>query len=254
GRDAAARTFMNRLRSALPKLPIALSSYRYPTYHPTFPWVPFLEKVDINMPQVYWVEAANPGEQLLRCQREFQAITPFRPIIPTGSAYLQGSWRPTPAQITEFMDTARSLNMAAANFWEWAHTRQYLPDLWDTIAAYSWPAAGACADLLQCYFAALNARSLDQLSALYLDNAVIVTAERTIQGAAAIREWFAALFQQLPNAVFKLGAQRGDLSTGALHFSWTASTSAGTIASGQDSLGIVDRKIAYHYAYFTRSS
>ena len=55
GRDAAARQFMSRLRLALPNFPIALSSFRYPTYHPAFPWQAFLERVDINMPQVYWV-------------------------------------------------------------------------------------------------------------------------------------------------------------------------------------------------------
>ncbi len=139
GRDEVARRFMRLLRQALPTFPMALSSYRFPTYHPQFPWQAFLEKVDINMPQVYWVQAHNPGEQLTRCLREFQAITPFRPLIPTGAAFKQGDWQPTSAEIVEFLDTARQLNLSAANFWEWGHTRLYLPALWTTIATYNWP-------------------------------------------------------------------------------------------------------------------
>nr|MBI2905973.1 hypothetical protein [Chloroflexota bacterium] len=60
GKSAAARTFMSALRASLPNLPIALSSYRYPSYHTTLPWREFLEKCDLNMPQVYWEQAHNP--------------------------------------------------------------------------------------------------------------------------------------------------------------------------------------------------
>lgn len=250
GRDVAARLFMSRLRAALPTFPIALSSFRFPTYHPTFPWQAFLEQCDINMPQVYWVGAHNPGDQLIRCLREFEAITPFRPIIPTGSAYLQGDWQPTPAEMVEFMDTARDLNMAAANFWEWAHTRLYLPQLWDAIAAYDWPVDPSTQDIVPRYFAALNAHSPAQAALLYAANGVHVTPQRTIQGTTAIHLWYETLFSQiLPGATFTLVEESG--TQGSRHFTWTATSSAGTVSDGQDTFGLVDGRIVYHYTQFT---
>lgn len=250
GRDAAARLFMSLLRAALPTFPIALSSFRFPTYHPTFPWQAFLELCDINMPQVYWVDAHNPGDQLIRCLREFEAITPFRPIIPTGSAYLQGDWQPTPAEMVEFMDTARDLNMAAANFWEWAHTRLYLPALWTAIADYDWPVDPSSQDIVPRYFAALNAHSAAQVALLYAGNGVHVTPQRTLQGTTAIHQWYEALFGQiLPNASFTLVEETG--TQGSRHFTWTATSSAGAVSDGQDTFGLVDGRIVYHYTQFT---
>lgn len=250
GRETAARTFMARLRAALPNLPIVLSSYRYPTYHPDLPWQAFLESCDYNMPQVYWVEAHNPGAQLTRCLREFQAITPYRPIIPTGSAYLQGSWMPTPADVTEFLNTARSLNMQAANFWEWYHTRIFLPELWQTISAYDWSGGVSEEDMPDRLIAALNSRSPEAAAALYDANAVHVTNARTIQGSAAILQWYWTLLTTtLPGATFTLGAESGQ--PGSRRFTWTAASVAHSVNDGEDSLGMVDGKIVYHYTRFT---
>ena len=250
GRDEAARQFMTLLRQALPGFPIALSSYRFPTYHPALPWEEFLEKCDYNMPQVYWVEAHNPGEQLIRCVSEFQAINPFRPIIPTGSAYLQGSWQPTSEEIIEFLNTARNLNLSAANFWEWGHTRLNLPHLWDTIAAYTWPVNPDDRDILERYFQALNAHNPDLLVNLYNDNSVHVTPQRTIHGKNAIRYWYASMFDQLlPGAVFTLGENSSGL--GSREFAWSAVSTAGNVIDGLDSLGLVNDKITYHYSQFT---
>jgi hypothetical protein len=57
GRDAAAANYMGRLRSGLgDDFTIGLSSYRYPSFHAEFPWRAFLEKCNLVMPQVYWME------------------------------------------------------------------------------------------------------------------------------------------------------------------------------------------------------
>ncbi len=252
GRDEAAAAYMSQLRIGLPNLPIALSSYRYPTYHPTLPWRQFLEKCDYNMPQVYWVEAHNPADQLIRSLREFQAISPFRPIIPTGSAYQQGSWAPTTSEILEFLQTARNLNMSAANFWEWGHTKLYLPALWDAVSSYSWPLDETNVDIIVQYFASLNEHDSARIAALYASNGVHVDADRTLQGTEAIRGWYQALFNQvLPNAMFELVELEGDQSTRS--FTWTAESSAGNVTNGGDSMGIVGGKIVYHYSYFSVS-
>lgn len=251
GKDAAARLFMDLLRQALPVFPMALSSFRYPNYHPMLPWEAFLEKCDYNMPQVYWELAHNPGEQLIRCVNEFLKITPFRPIIPTGAAYMRGDWEVTSDDIIEFFNTARTLNLEAANFWEWGHTRLYLPHLWFTISDYAWSVEGDDRDVVIRYFEALNAHSIDLLLDLYHPNAVLVNYERTIQGQDAIRAWYGSFFNEiLPNGTFVLGEYSSDLSKRI--FEWTATSDLGEVTDGYDTFGLVDGKILYHYSQFSK--
>lgn len=250
GRETAARQYMSRLRASLPSFFIALSSYRYPTLHPQLPWQAFLEKCDCNMPQVYWVEAHNPGDQLIRSVREFQSITPVRPIIPTGSAYMQGDWSATIQDIYQFLQTAQNLNLMAANFWEWGHTRLYLPELWETVDEYPWPVDPSSLDIVIRYIDALNTHNLDQVLALYNSLAVHVTSERTIQGREAIRDWYNIFFNQLlPDGVFTLEDYSGNL--GSRHFTWSATSSAGNVENGRDSFGLVSGNIVYHFTSFS---
>lgn len=111
GKDKAASIYMSRLRTALPDLPIALSSYRFPYYHIQYPWNEFLEGCDFIMPQVYWIHATNPGEQLLRCEHEYKSLGYNLPIIPTGAAFLERDWIPSDTEIEEFLKTSRALNV-----------------------------------------------------------------------------------------------------------------------------------------------
>ncbi len=249
GRETAARTLMSRLRSTFPNLPFALSSYRFPSYHRSFPWQAFLEYCDYNMPQVYWEQAHNPDAQLQRCVSEFQALTPVRPIIPTGPAYKVNGWAPTPADIVTFMDTARALNLSAANFFSWDECRRDLPTIWNTIAAYTWNVQPPPPDITQQFITALNSGNPDSVVALYHPDAVHVTAARTIQGREAIRAWYTTLLRQLlPQATFTLTSFSG--GGNSRHFTWTAQSSQGNVRDGSDTLGIFDGKIAYHYSSF----
>ncbi|RPI35175.1 MAG: hypothetical protein EHM70_00445 [Chloroflexota bacterium] len=251
GKKEAAKKFMNQLRLTLPNLPIGLSSYRYPSYHPELPWREFLEKCDFNMPQVYWMQAHNPGEQLNRCVREFQAMTPYRPIIPTGAAFREHGWQPTAAEVLEFLQTAKRLNLAGANFWEWSDARSgKLPGLWEQIRDFSWTQAPAPQDITERLIAAYNTHDPVQVANLYTPTAVHVTSARTIQGTESIRSWYNTIFNQiLPNATFKLTSYSG---TGpSRHFTWTAASGRGSVQNGNDTLGLVNDKIAYHYSFFT---
>jgi hypothetical protein len=250
GKAEAARTFMSRVRTGLPDAIIALSSYRFPSYHPQFPFQAFLEKCDLNMPQVYWLLSHNPGETLLRTLNEFQAITPIRPIIPTGSAFKQSSWSPTTADMLDFLQTARSLNMDAANFWEWANCRTNLPDIWNEIKDYEWPVTPPPLDIAQRYIQALNSRDPDQVIAFYLPNALHVTSARTLNGLQNIRNWYSNLFSTvLPGASFTLTSFTGNGNT--RYLSWTACSSAGNVLNGSDTFGLLSDLIAYHYTFFT---
>ena len=250
GRAEAAKKFMNRLRPSLPAIPIALSSYRYPSYHPQLPWREFLEKCDLNMPQVYWLHAHNPADQLIRSVREFQAMTPFRPIIPTGAAYKEFGWKPNAAEVISFLQTAQSLNLTAANFYSWDSSRAYLPEVWDAIGNYTWSGGELPVDITAKVIAALNTHDPEQMVSLYNPSAVHVTAARTIQGQAAIRNWYQSMFSQLLlNATFTLTGFSGAGSS--RHYTWTANSASGKVLNGNDTLGMVDGKIVYHYSFFT---
>lgn len=249
GKDQAAINFISRLRSVYPSLTVALSSYRFPSYHPNIPWEEFLEGCDISMPQVYWVLNHNPRDQLIRTVNEYQAITPSRPIIPTGSAYKAGGWAVTPEDIVEFLDTAKSLNLSAANFWEWSHTRKYLPEVWEAISDYTWFDTPPPLDIAQEYIAALNTHDVNQVLDLYTPTAIHVNALRTIQGSASLRAWYLSFLNHiLANADFTLTNYAGTGSN--RHLSWTASSSTGDVLNGDDTFGLINGKIAYHYTYF----
>jgi len=141
GKFTAAKRYMARIRGELGgKVPIALSSYRFPDIHPDFPWVEFLSQVDINMPQVYWMLSHNAGDQMLRCYEQFlSAKYPQKPIFPTGAAFSEQSWRPTVAEINEFMTVAEGLGVAGCNFWLYQQARHRFPEYWQAISEYDWP-------------------------------------------------------------------------------------------------------------------
>jgi hypothetical protein len=253
GKAIAARKFMDRLRAGLPDIFVALCSYRFPSYHPQLPWREFLEKCDVNMPQVYWLHAHNADEQLTRCVNEFQAMAPFRPIIPVGAAYREFGWQPTSSEVLDFLQTAQSLNLSAANFYSWDSCRAFMPDVWNTIRDYPWTPVPPAGDITSDLIAALNTHDPDQVVNLYTPNAVHITAARTIQGHAAIRAWYQSLFNDLlPNAVFIRTSNSASNTT--QHFTWTATSTNGNVDNGNDTVGLIDNKIAFHYSFFTVSS
>lgn len=252
GKEDSAKTFMSQLRSSLPSTPIALSSYRYPNLHPELPWKAFLDKCDYNMPQVYWEQAHNAGEQLRQSVTRFQAISPFRPIIPTGPVYgSSSSWCATPSEILEFMNTAKSLNLTSVNFFSWDY-RSSLSSLWDVIANYNWASPPVTPDMPIQLINAMNTHDPNTVTALYKSDAVHITAAQTVQGTTAIKNWYNTLFtQSLTNATFTVTGITG--SGNSRHFTWTATSSSGTVRNGSDTMGIVNGKITYHYSFFTVS-
>ena len=244
----AAKIFMNALRASLPNFPIALSSYRYPSYHPQLPWVNFLNKCDLNMPQVYWEQAHNPGEQLIRSLKEFQLMEPYRPYIPTGAAYASSGWVPTTSDINEFMDTALSLEMPAANFWSWDYCRLKLPAIWQAIADYPWPGTPEPQeDICEVFIHYLNTRNISDILSLYDDRAIFVTSKKTIQGTNSLNGWYAALLTTLyPTAAFSLVEYSGSDVTKKI--TWKITPTSGSEIVVQDTLGLQENKILYHYS------
>ncbi len=251
GRRAAATQFMAQLRASLPNYPIALCSYRYPSYHPELPWREFLERCDLNMPQVYWMQAHNAGEQLTQSVRQFQAMTPYRPIIPVGAAFREYGWQPKATEVQEFLTTSKSLNLNAGNFWEWSDARSgNLPNVWETIRDFNWSGQPIPQDICQRYIHALNTHDANQVASLYNSNAIHITSAHSIQGIDAICGWYKQFFTQLlPDATFTLtNYTSADTSR---HFNWTAASNQGKILNGNDTFGLVNEKITYHYSFYT---
>ena len=245
GMDAAARRYISDLRGYLGSMPIAICSFRFPSYHMQFPWSDFLNRSDYNMPQVYWEQAHNAGAQLLRSFREFQGISPYRPYLATGPTYSNKGWEPTTADIHDFLTTAVSLQIPAVNFFSWDYCRKYLPQLWSEIAAFPYP-TNQPPGIVQKLFSALNAHNAETAVLLYTENAVHITGERTIQGRVAIRAWYTDLFtNRLPNVTFSPTSITG--ADPSLNFSWNAVSGVNT-RKGTDTIGLIDGAISYHYS------
>jgi hypothetical protein len=251
----AAEVFMQRLRSNVGSaVPIALSSYRYPSQHPEIPYGQFLDKCDYNMPQVYWIHATNAGAQLSATKRDYENQGfGFRPLIPTGAAFTEHGWTAKATEVKEFLDTARALNLTAANFWEWHNCRDIIDtNVWETIKNYNW-AGGVTppTDITGQYIAALNSLDVEKIVGLYAPTAVHVTSARTISGTTALKSWFTQFTTQLlPNGSFVLTGYSG--SGSSRHLTWTAESARGKVLNGNDTFGLTsDGKITYHYSFFT---
>lgn len=139
-------TFINTIeRIGIPKSNIALSSYRYPSFHPDFPFDTFMQFCSIAMPQVYWVSPSggDPVRELLGSFDEYNQDYPTKVFLPTGAAYGeqigngdQGYfWQSRPDQITTFLNQTVAMDLPAANFWSWQHAWENRP-LWEAIAAH----------------------------------------------------------------------------------------------------------------------
>ena len=205
GMSTAAQNYMIELRKYIPSMTVALSTFRYPSYHNTFPFSTFFKYVNLNMPQVYWEEAHNAVAQLDKSYSEYMKLAPSLPFIPTGPTYKVGSWAPTTKDIKLFMNDAKAMNMPAVNFFSWDECRSGLATVWNYISEYAWPATTT--SFQEQYIAALNTHNADTVATLYSAAAVQITPSRTVLGTDAIKTWYSTLFSQiLPDATFKLSS------------------------------------------------
>lgn len=143
GMATAAETHMSLIHHSMsissgddiPDIPIGLTSYRWPSVQPEFPWKAFIDYIDFHMPQVYWQKANNPAEQLRRSVEELHRLRAV-PIIPAGTCYPEGSWKPTPSHLDEFNEEAKNLGLPGVLYWEWYYAVKY--DLIQTLAKHEW--------------------------------------------------------------------------------------------------------------------
>jgi hypothetical protein len=236
---------------------VALSSFRYPTLHRQLPWRAFLEHCDLNMPQVYWEQSHNPAQQLARSVSELSnpdLVGYVRPVVPTGAAYGSGNWRATPDDVQKFLAEAQRLGLSGANLYSWDYaTSSGNTELWEAASGFDW-ATGAVEqpsdDPARTYVEALNSGDPGRVLGLYHADAGHVTAARTLIGREALGTWYSELLgQKLNGAVVSVTetAGRGN----SRHFRWKAAGPSGEIVDGDDTLGLLDGRIQYHYTSFT---
>nr|MBN1228583.1 hypothetical protein [Anaerolineae bacterium] len=246
-KHAQASAYMERLRLNVPDLHIGLSSFRYPQYHRELPWTEFLSRCDTNFPQVYWMQAHNPAQQTDQSIAQFQNIFPVRPIVPTGAAFAEWGWRPTPAEVRAFLSHAKTIGMSAANFWSWDYAGSMEgADLWDAVADFDWPVQNPPRDIAEILFDAMSGGLLDPISALYQPNAILVTSRHTYQGLAGIRAHYTNLFQQVRGAKYKMEIRV--LQDNLRQISWDAleAVNGKAVQNAQDTIGLRQGLIQYH--------
>lgn len=115
-----ARVYMDALRAGLPDVSIGMCTYRWPSVHREFPWYTALENADYHMPQVYWLDAHNPVQQLNQSVAELKAKKDI-PIIPLGYAYQNefNGTRPTQAEMVAFHNRTLELGLPGNGWYEW---------------------------------------------------------------------------------------------------------------------------------------
>lgn len=126
-RGPALDAFFRRLRSHVGgEYPLGNCSYRYPSKHPEIPWRIFLQHTDYHAPQVYWIRAHNPGEQLAATCLEYRKLERVygiepRPIYPVGAAFEERGWYPSFEELDEFDSIAQQLNLPGVMWYRWGH-------------------------------------------------------------------------------------------------------------------------------------
>jgi hypothetical protein len=135
GRYAAAQRYVEALRKAVgPDFPLALSSFPYVDYHPTFPYSVFLGPgaAQANLPQMYWQAIGVSPDRIF--ERTYELNQPYdRPIFPLGQLY-EG---PNGADVARFRSLAAGYGARGVSWWSWQHARNQ-----DWNAALGQPAPG----------------------------------------------------------------------------------------------------------------
>ncbi len=121
GLYGAAQTYINTLRAKIgPAYPLALASFPYVNYHPSFPYSVFLgpNGAQFDVPQMYWHDIGTSVAQVYINTYE-QNLVYGRPILPLGQTYGGVS----SSEIVAFRSLASAYGAAGDSFWDWQETK-----------------------------------------------------------------------------------------------------------------------------------
>lgn len=222
GKAAAASAYMRAMRTELPKIPLALSSYPIPSYHPHFPWQNFLAYSDFNMPQLRWYGRGGSRSQIERCFREFQEIPPNRPVMPIGQFNSRNGQKAHPGEIRAFLQASKDLNLKGVNLLGWdISVSDYFSEALETIQNFPLQQSPQTLDIVDHFMAALNNANPSQVAAFYSSRSALVTSSQTYVGQARISVYYQQFFsQKLPNTFFEVTSSSGTGSS--RNFRWRA--------------------------------
>jgi len=146
GRISGATIYVQGVRKNQSKIPLGLCSYRYPSVHPTLPWMVYLAECQFHAPQVYWVRRLAtdpPARQLANSVAELRRLKQL-PVIPVGSAYQAGAtdfyWKPTVADLVNFDSACHTLELPGNSWWYIRDVFKF-PIFWDALRAMDWGGA-----------------------------------------------------------------------------------------------------------------
>lgn len=119
-----ASIYVSRIRKAVgAKYPLALSTFPYVDYHPTFPYSVFLGPgaAQYNLPQVYWHTIGDSPKASLEHTAYWNR--PYgREVMPVGQLYpYPGRRFPSRQAIRKFRRLAASHGMQGVSWWSWEH-------------------------------------------------------------------------------------------------------------------------------------
>jgi Putative peptidoglycan binding domain len=121
GQYRAADRYIDELRSRIGKdYPLALASFPYVDFHPSFPYSVFLGPgaAQYNVPQMYWKTIGTSVRNIY--EHTYKVNAPFkRPIFPLGQTYLNVSRK----SVIRFRKYARRYDAAGVSWWSWQETK-----------------------------------------------------------------------------------------------------------------------------------
>jgi hypothetical protein len=120
GRYTSAQHYIDELRSLVgPDFPVALATFPYVDYHPSFPYSVFLAPgaAQYNLPQLYWhaigTSVKKGYSHTFRFNRPYDA-----PIDPLGQTYDD----PPKKDLVRFRQFANEYGASGVSWWSWQHT------------------------------------------------------------------------------------------------------------------------------------
>jgi putative peptidoglycan binding protein len=120
GHYAAAQTYITELRAKIgPAYPLALASFPYVSYHPSFPYSVFLGPggAQYNAPQMYWKDIGQSVDTV--DANTYIANRVYgRPIFPLGQTYGGVSAE----ELLRFREEAVDYGASGISFWDWQET------------------------------------------------------------------------------------------------------------------------------------
>jgi hypothetical protein len=155
-RVSSAQSYMDSIRAHHPTSFVGLTSWAYVSVHSTFPWVTFLSRLNVNMPQTYWAaRPKTPAAELSKMSSDFTTYTQTwvnqgntaaaKPIMPLGQAeYFGYGNNVQPSDISSFSSLSQATyKYQGISLWEYTQITSSF--VWDEYTA-AWPLTSVADD------------------------------------------------------------------------------------------------------------